>query len=95
MGVKGSVINPYRFYGDKRAFNRKLTGTGRLYRTVNRAAELNNAVKGNPSLANPTVKSESTQCERISCRAPHRLSVKGRLARRIGITLRKLIKEFW
>jgi hypothetical protein len=23
MGLRGSIINPYRFYGDKRAFNGK------------------------------------------------------------------------
>ncbi len=64
MGLRGSVINPYGFYGDKRALNRKLTGTGRLYRSVNRESEFNNAVEWSPSFAQPTVESASAQCER-------------------------------
>ena len=95
MPLRGSLINPYRFYGDKRALNRKLTATGRLYRSVTDEPESKKAVEWSQPFTNPTVVSASIQSERISCRAPNPLTVKRPLAKRISMTIRKLLKEFW
>lgn len=94
MGARGSLINPYRFYGDKRALNRKLTGTGRLYRS-DIVAESPYLVERSRSFANPMTDSgPATQCERISCRAPRHRRLT-RLADGLSVIVAKLIRRFY
>lgn len=100
MGIRRTLINPYRFHGDKRALNRKLSGKGPIYRTMNSTQQIddNSAEWNQRSFAGPIVdpRGSSTHTERISCRSPRRRPVTMRgLAYKLRRTLRKVIKEFW
>jgi hypothetical protein len=98
MSFRGTLINPYRFHGDKRALNRKLSGR-EVYPSV--ASEQQSSGNSGEWNRSPFVSAivvpmeSSTHEERLSCRSPRRRRVTIRsLAYKLGRTLRKVIKEF-